>query len=247
MDKLYIVIPAYNEQDGIESVVVQWHEVVSKIGPDSRLVVFDDSSGDGTYEKLEELKKNFPQLRAVRKENSGYGGTVLYGYRYALKKGADYVFQTDSDGQAAAGDFWPFWENRKSYDIQIGYRKPRQDGLSRIVVTKVLKLVLFFSFGLWLKDANAPFRLMEAKSLAEHITYIPEDYNLSNVLLTVLYEKGKKRIGYHRITFWPGQGRLSSVNLRKMFKIGKKAVRDFRALRKQYKIQENLYQLKENE
>ena len=37
------------------------------------------------------------------------GATVLYGYKYALKNGADYIFQTDSDGQTLPEEFEPFW------------------------------------------------------------------------------------------------------------------------------------------
>ena len=51
MDKLYIVMPAYNEEANIEAVVSQWHPLVEKIGSDSRLVVMDDGSKDHTYEK----------------------------------------------------------------------------------------------------------------------------------------------------------------------------------------------------
>ena len=55
MDKLYIVIPAYNEQDNIEEVVKDWYPVVEKTGAESRLVIIDDGSKDATYEKLQEL------------------------------------------------------------------------------------------------------------------------------------------------------------------------------------------------
>ena len=38
-DKLYIVIPAYNEEENIEAVIRDWHPVVEKVGPESRLDV----------------------------------------------------------------------------------------------------------------------------------------------------------------------------------------------------------------
>ena len=44
---LYIVMPAYNEEDNIRSVVEQWHSVVEKLGGESRLVIFND----GTYHR----------------------------------------------------------------------------------------------------------------------------------------------------------------------------------------------------
>ena len=60
MDKLYIVIPAYNEQDNIDEVVKDWYPVVEKTGPESRLVIIDDGSKDATYEKLLALAKDRP-------------------------------------------------------------------------------------------------------------------------------------------------------------------------------------------
>jgi glycosyltransferase involved in cell wall biosynthesis len=235
MDKLFVVIPTYNEQDNIDQVVEQWHEVVVKTGVESRLVIVDDGSKDSTYTKLLALKNEFPQLIPITKENSGHGGTVLYAYDYALKNGADYVFQTDSDGQTLPNEFWRFWDKRESYDVQIGYRKGREDGFSRKVVTKVLKLVLLLQFRLRITDANAPFRLMTSEGLAKLLPQIPKDYNLSNVLLTVLYEKNKYRIRYLPITFRPRQGGINSINLPKIFKIGIKAVKDFASLKKAFR------------
>ena len=232
MDSLYIVIPAYNEEENIEAVAKEWHEVVAKTGRESRLVIIDDGGKDSTYDKLLELQKELPQLEPITKANSGHGGTVLFGYNYALEKGAKYIFQTDSDGQTIPREFWPLWEQRENYDIQIGHRKGRQDGLSRVFVTKTLKMVLLFSFGLWIKDANTPFRLMSAASLQEYIGQVPKDYNLSNVLLTVIYEKNKNRIRYIPITFRPRQGGENSINFKKIIPIGKKALKDFRELSK---------------
>jgi glycosyltransferase involved in cell wall biosynthesis len=232
MDKLYIIIPAYNEEENIDSVAREWHEIVVNASEESRLVIVDDGSKDNTYEKLQQLQEELPQLQAVTKPNGGHGATVLYGYNYALEQGADYVFQTDSDGQTLPSEFAQFWENKKDFDIQIGFRKGRQDGFSRIIVTKTLRLVLFLQFGKWIKDANTPYRLMSAESLRELAVRIPENHNLSNVLLTVLYHKQKKRIKYYPITFRPRQGGVNSINFKKITKIGWKAVKDFASLRK---------------
>lgn len=51
MDNLYIVIPAYNEEENIEKVVEEWYQVIKdyKQGQNSRLVVIDDGSKDNTY------------------------------------------------------------------------------------------------------------------------------------------------------------------------------------------------------
>ena len=232
MDKLYIVMPAYNEEANIEAVVSQWHPLVEKIGSDSRLVVMDDGSKDHTYEKLKDLQKKLPQLVGVTKENEGHGATVLRAYHYAVDHGADYVFQTDSDGQTLPEEFWPLWENRQRGGLLIGQRKGREDGISRVFVTRVLRLVLFAVFRVWVKDANTPFRLMKASELEQVLKKIPEGFNLSNVIMTVIYEKENK-VTYYPITFRPRQGGVNSINLRKISRIGWQAVKDFRRIRKE--------------
>ncbi len=230
MDKLYIVIPAYNEEENIETVVREWYPIVDKLSEDSRLVVIDDGSKDSTYAILTKLAEEMPKLTALTKPNGGHGATVLYGYRYALDNGADYVFQTDSDGQTRPSEFGPFWKRRKKYHMVIGHRKGRQDGFSRVVVTKTLKLVCLLCFHVNVTDANTPYRLMQAKYLEQNLKVIPENYNLPNVVLSVLYAKRKEPVQYRRITFRPRQGGVNSINMKKIFKIGKQAWKDFREI-----------------
>ena len=227
MEKLYIVIPAYNEQDNIEDVVKDWYPVVEKCGADSRLVIIDDGSKDATYEKMQELAKNRPQFTPLHKENGGHGATILFGYRYAIEQGADYIFQTDSDGQTLPAEFDEFWNQREKYDMVIGHRKGRQDGFSRVVVTKVLKAVCLLCFHVSVQDANTPFRLMKAESLKKEIGLIPQDYNLSNVVVSVLFIKKGYKVKYLPITFRPRQGGVNSINIKKIIKIGQKAIKDF--------------------
>ena len=65
----------------------------------SRLVIIDDGSKDNTRAILEKCRQSRPLLEVHTKVNGGHGAAVLYGYKYALSQGADYIFQTDSDGQ----------------------------------------------------------------------------------------------------------------------------------------------------
>lgn len=237
MDKLYIVIPAYNEEENIKSVIDDWYPIVEKHNGngESRLVIINDGSKDNTYEIMCEYAKTRPLFTPITKPNGGHGATVLYGYNYALEHGADYIFQTDSDGQTLPSEFEEFWNCREDHDMVIGWRNKREDGLSRFFVTKVLKLVLKICFGTTVTDANTPFRLLKATTLKEYIKYIPENFNLSNVILSVIYVKKKLAVKFIPITFRPRQGGVNSINLRKIFKIGKQAVSDFRKINKTLK------------
>ncbi|MDR2648885.1 MAG: glycosyltransferase family 2 protein [Clostridiales bacterium] len=235
MDKLYIVIPAYNEEYNIAAVVREWHSVTVKTGADSRLVVIDDGSKDNTLRILQELALELPQLIPLTKPNGGHGATILYGYRYALDQSADFVFQTDADGQTVPDEFWAFWEKRADFAAIIGWRKYREDGFSRVLVTKIVKLVLFFVFGIIVTDANTPFRLICSSTLKKHIARIPENFNLSNIMLSVCLVKFNENITFIPITFRPRQGGVNSINFVKICKIGVKAIKDFIRLRKELK------------
>ncbi|MBQ8099928.1 MAG: glycosyltransferase family 2 protein [Paludibacteraceae bacterium] len=234
-DTLYIVMPAYNEEANIEQVIAQWHPVCEKInaeGSEAHLVIANDGSKDKTFAIMQGLQSKYPYLKPLDKQNSGHGATVMYLYKYALNNGADYIFQTDSDGQTLPEEFWQMWENRDKFDFQIGTRGSRQDGASRVFVTKTLRLVVWLMFHVWVKDANTPFRLMRADRLQPILAVIPEDYNLTNVAVSAIAVRWHYNIGWYPITFRPRQGGVNSINMRRIFKIGLKALTDFRTINK---------------
>ncbi len=234
MESLFIIIPAYNEQANIKNVIADWYPVVENHNGkgESRLVIIDDGSTDATYEIMKGLAEDKPLFVPLTKPNAGHGATLLYGYDYAIKNGADYIFQTDSDGQTLPEEFGQFWDIRNQHDMVIGSRDTRQDGLSRVFVTKILKAVIFLSFHVVIRDANTPFRLMKTDMLKNIIPLIPKDYNLSNVLISVLYAKKAYSVKYISITFRQRQGGINSINIKKIFGIGKQALKDFSAINK---------------
>ena len=95
-DRLFIIIPAYNERENIRQVLDDWYPVIQAHSGngESRLVVIDDGSKDDTYIIMQEYAKEHPLFSPITKTNNGHGATVLYGYHYALDHGADFVFQT---------------------------------------------------------------------------------------------------------------------------------------------------------
>lgn len=229
MDSLYIVIPAYNESENIEKTSKEWYAIVEQHNSSgtSRLVIIDDGSSDNTYEILQKLSENMPLLIPVKKENGGHGDTVLFGYRYSLDSGADFIFQTDSDGQTNPAEFEAFWKIRNEYEAVFGYRAKRGDGVIRHFVEKALCLILKFKFKVSLPDANAPFRLMSSSYVKRYIDIMPKHYNLPNVIFTVMGVYYKEPVKFKEISFKPRQGGRNSINLKRIFKIGYQALADF--------------------
>ncbi len=235
MDKLHVVIPAYNEEVNIEKVAREWHSIIENIGGDSKLVIIDDGSKDNTYKILCNLKRQLPYLEPLTKYNGGHGSTVLYGYNFALDNKADFIFQTDSDGQTLPSEFWRFWEQRREYRVLIGHRRRRQDGIFRVFVTNVLKFIIWYVFRLNVTDANTPFRLMNGVTLKRHIVRIPKDCTLPNVMLTVLFISSMEKVKFLPITFRARQGGKNSINLKRIVAIGKKSMCEFITIKRSMK------------
>ena len=65
MDTLYVVMPAYNEEENIRDSVLAWYSVLEGKNENSRLVVADSGSSDGTHDILLKLKEEYPQIEVL--------------------------------------------------------------------------------------------------------------------------------------------------------------------------------------
>ena len=232
---LYVVMPAYNEEDNIEQVVVDWIRVLKYGSKESRLVIADSGSKDKTHNILLRLKKKYKQLEILKDTNQYHGPKVIALYKYAIKQGADYIFQTDSDGQTNPAEFEDFWKARNGYGGVLGVRKNRGDGKSRAFVERVVCFLLRLFFGVKVPDANAPFRLMHSEMVKKYIDKLPDDYEIPNIILTAYFVKNEEKILFKDITFAPRVAGENSINIKKIIKVGTKALRDFLFFRKDMK------------
>ena len=231
-EKIYIIIPAYNEEENVELVVKQWYKILGLGGIDSKLVIADSGSTDKTHDILLKLKEEYSQLEIISECKKEHGPKVIYLCDYAIKNNADWIFQTDSDGQTNPEEFEDFWNKRNDYDAIIGNRSAREDGKTRAFVEKVVCFLLKIFFGVKVPDANAPFRLMKSSLVEKYLYRLPSDYNIPNIMMTTYYSYYKENIAFEEITFKPRQGGVNSVNIPKIIKIGWRAILDFKRFKK---------------
>jgi len=124
------------------------------------LVVAEDGSTDGTREILTSLKREVPMMLLSDHNRKGYAK----GVGDALKScDSDWVFFSDSDGQYFPSDFWSLWENRDGYDMVIGRKLRRSEGVHRTVLANGFHKLVNGLFGLNLHDADCGFRLIRRK------------------------------------------------------------------------------------
>ena len=178
-------------------------------------------------------QKNRPLFEPITQTNSCHGAKALAAYHYAIDKRADFIFQTDSDGQTLPAEFEKFWTLRDSFDMVIGDRTAtRHDGAFRVFVTFTLRLMLRIIFGVNLVDPNTPFRLMNAATLKKFIDRIPDGQEHSNALIAAMYVKNNLRVKYLPVTFRQRKSGKSWVRLSRIMRIGWEALWDFIKLSK---------------
>ena len=231
---IIFVMPAYNEEANIEEVVRAWAPVVSKCDEEegAKLLISDVGSTDRTHEILLSLAADYPFLETFDKCGKQHGPKLMALYKEAVERGADLVFQTDSDGQTDPADFEAFWALRHEYDVILGNRTKRGDGKSRAYVEKVVCLMLMTFFGVNVPDANAPFRLMRTDVLRKYLTPIPDDYEIPNIILTAFFARNNEKMTFREISFKARGAGVNSIDMKKIVKIGRKAVSDFRYFQK---------------
>jgi len=128
MEKIFIIIPTYNEKENLKKLLPQIFDL--KIENLSILIV-DDNSPDGTGQLVEELKINNSNLDILhRQQKSGLGRAYVAGFKEALSRGADYIFEMDADLSHDPKYLAAFLEAIKGADLVLGSRYIKGGGVS---------------------------------------------------------------------------------------------------------------------
>lgn len=119
--KKLVIIPTYNEQENIAAII---YTVINlKKGYD--ILVVDDSSPDGTATIVQRLQQEFPTniFLEQRLGKQGLGTAYIFGFKWALERGYDYIFEMDADFSHNPADLERLFEAcRAGADLAIGSR-----------------------------------------------------------------------------------------------------------------------------
>ena len=119
-DKTLIIIPTYNEIDNIEKMirtVFDLHQGIS-------ILIIEDGSPDGTAEAVKKLQEEFPkQLHMIeRTGKQGLGTAYITGFKWALERDYEYVFEMDCDFSHDPKQIPDLLEAAQENDLVIGSR-----------------------------------------------------------------------------------------------------------------------------
>lgn len=197
MSKVLIIIPAYNEQDCIENVVMKIKSEIEK-DKNINICIVNDGSTDKTLEKIINLENedNIVVLNLIN--NLGIGGAVQTGYRYAYYNDYDIAIQIDGDGQHDPKyifDMIKLLEEDKC-DMVIGSRfcdktKYKQTFM-RMFGSNILSFIIKILSGKKIYDVTSGYRGVNKKIIKRFYKEYPYDYPETCTNLSL--ELSKKRI-----------------------------------------------------
>lgn len=172
MSHKLVIIPTYNEIENIEKVV---RNIFSQ-PVDFDILVVDDSSPDKTWALVQELQEEFRNRLhlEIRKSKSGLGKAYLQGFRWALERSYDYIFEMDADFSHNPNDLIRLYNTciKDGFDMSIGSRYitgvnvinwPMKRVLLSWLASKYVKIIT----GLPIEDTTAGFICYHRKVLED--------------------------------------------------------------------------------
>lgn len=212
--RLCVVMPVYNEEESISVVINEWEETLRKVLVNESYIfcIINDGSKDNTLSIIQNYENKIDEILLIDKENTGHGDSCILGYKIAIDHKCEWVLQIDSDGQCDPKYFEEFWDKRREADVIFGNRTKREDGRLRKTISTFVSISIFLSSLIWIKDANVPYRLINHKVLKSLIEYVPNDFYLANVFLSLLLTKYYD-ITWIQIIFRERYGGKPSMNL----------------------------------
>lgn len=157
-----VIIPTYNEIENIESIV----RAVLALQKPFHMLVVDDNSPDGTATKVQELQEEFPGrlFLEIRTKKAGLGTAYVHGFRWALDRDYEYIFEMDADFSHNPNDLEKLYDAcyLQEKDVAIGSRYITGVNvvnwpLSRVLLSYFASVYVRLITGMEVQDATAGF------------------------------------------------------------------------------------------
>ncbi len=191
MKSISVAMPAYNEVENIEAMVMDVIQVMDVLADDYEVIVVDDGSHDGTGQVVRSLEQRYPRVRLVlHQKNQGYGAAAFSGLTNASK---ELVFFTDSDRQFDLREVEKLLDLVDKADLVVGYRAPRRDPFMRKLNGWGWSALVTLLFGYTARDIDCAFKLMRR----EVIERIKDEVESRGATFSAEFLVRAKRAGFH--------------------------------------------------
>jgi dolichol-phosphate mannosyltransferase len=165
--KTLVIIPTYNESENIRRIV----PLVLEKDPSINVLIVDDNSPDGTGRIADEIAKENDRIFVIHRQNkSGLGTAYITGFKFALGKSYDLVFEMDCDFSHDPKYIPDFLETARDADLVLGSRYISGVNvinwpMSRLLLSYYANVYSRIVTGLPVKDATGGFKCFRRKVL----------------------------------------------------------------------------------
>ena len=156
-----VIIPTYNEIENIERII----HAVFQLPSSFHVLIVDDNSPDGTFNKVSELQKQYSEklFLEVRTKKSGLGTAYVHGFKWALSHNYQYIYEMDADFSHNPNDLEKLYlACQNGADVAIGSRYSKGVNvvnwpLNRVLMSYFASVYVKFITGMQIHDATAGF------------------------------------------------------------------------------------------
>ena len=170
MDRKVIIIPTYNEKENIEKII----RAVFALEGGYHIIIIEDGSPDGTGQIVRRLMTEFPDrlFMIERAGKQGLGTAYIAGFKWAISRGYDYVFEMDADFSHNPEDVPRLYRacSEEGADLAIGSRYC--NGISvinwpigRVIMSYFASVFVRKVLGMDVYDTTAGFKCYRRKVL----------------------------------------------------------------------------------
>ena len=192
-----LIVPAYNEQEGIGHVIRQLLSMPMQ--EKSEIIVVDDGSTDRTREILESFKDDIKIISHSR--NKGYGAALKTGIRQAKN---DIVVITDADGTYPNGEIPKLVQEMKDNDMLVGARVGANVNIPMVrrPAKWILNKLANYLTCREIPDLNSGLRVMRKEIVESFLRFLPDGFSFTTTItlamLTNNFEVKYIPINYHK-------------------------------------------------
>lgn len=143
-EKALVIVPTYNERDTVRRII----DAVLSQGPQFEIVIVDDGSPDGTGKIVDEVASANSRVHALhRPRKMGLGTAYLAGFRWALERDFEFIFEMDADFSHDPNHLPVFLEAAVDADLVLGSRY--RQGKVTVVNWPISRLILSYAANIY--------------------------------------------------------------------------------------------------
>lgn len=165
-----VIIPTYNERENIEFIIRKIFSLPQLF----EVLIIDDGSPDGTAEIVKKLQQEFPDKLHLEQRTGklGLGTAYIHGFKYAIARGYNYIFEMDADFSHNPDDLIRLYDAcaNQGYDLAVGSRYVKGVNvvnwpMSRVLMSYFASKYVRFITGIPIHDTTAGFKCFKREVL----------------------------------------------------------------------------------